>query len=153
MEVVADSTIPAPAGAGFLPFGLTTTSQTSLYRNTRSLTGDLPELARPQANASFSYVHAVDGLLTISGPMKLTRPLNYETDVACSVGTAADARSLHPDLEGTYLPVTCNGKDRGGPAFTRTYAYLPGSTLYVLLDLTTDGRRENYKISGVEYAK
>ena len=153
MDVVSETTLALPAGKGFVPYGVTTTSQTSLSRNTKSLTGDLQALMKPEPNARVSYVHATEGLLTISGGLrKMTKALNYETDITCSVAAAAESKSLHPALKGAYLPVTCDAKERGGSASTRTFAYLADSGIYVLLELTTGSRRETYKISGVEYA-
>lgn len=154
MEVLTsgETVIPLPGGKAFLPFGVSRTIKTSLVRTTSLLSGDLPILVTPAPETPFSYEHTIDNELSRKGLLSLTSSFRIETKVTCRVKAAAEATLIHPKLLGTYLPVTCDGKDPEGPPFSRDFAYLVDSQLYILLSLTSRGRRETYKITDVEYA-
>ncbi len=151
-----DSTSLVPIGKIFLSYSVTKDLKANGSTNTTALSGDLEQMVVPAMGSKFSVEHSWDAQtsVTTSGLFGGTRTSNRSLSLkqTCTAKKEGDAASLHGQLRGKYLLVSCEGTLNNGSTRSEQYAFLPDSGLYVLLSTATDGHEDKYTITEVEYA-
>lgn len=119
--------------------------------------GDWSVMLAPHEAGSFSARTAMSVQVSRSGGRSAKRSTEHaarQTEAVCTVAGAKPAASMHPDLRGNYLPVSCT-MTVNAKTTTREFAYLVQSNLYVQLS-QTDPVVSNFSstsvVASVEYA-
>ncbi len=151
-----DNTMLLPIGRSFVPFTTAKEVRAGGSQNTTALSGNLEGLIRPTLGAKTSYEQTYDSvsLITTTGLFGSSKTISktYILRQTCTTENEEPASSLHPKLRGSYLLVSCDGGLDNGSTRSERFAYLRDSKLFVLLQTSTNGNGEKYKISEVEYA-
>jgi hypothetical protein len=146
-------TTAIPVGKLFLPSTFTTNIDRATSGRLSTLSVKSGRLCAPVPGQTLSFsltfqtFYRVKGMFTMSGSREVTQ------DVQC---TPAESRQSAEAIgfEGDYLPVHCEVKDaKNEKTWTKEYAFLDATRLYVLLSAKNDWQTSKATYSDVVYER
>jgi hypothetical protein len=149
---VSASTTALPVGNMFVPFGVRST--TDINRKQKLLRLETSaDLCAPTPGSEFSYRTETEHHFKIGGLLGRTvSGVRTEQIVCKSAAETQPASSLHADLRGVALPVSCEMSTQGGDKSKTDYLFLPDAGLYVQVGEFVSAQTTRIQVKEVSYA-
>ena len=146
------SILPIGKGLLFVPFGMKTSIANDSVTKLTRLDVEPKALCSPSSGSSFDYLARSDTQYTASvGFGSINRTVAVTHKAHCDAIGRTSASTLNAKLKGDYLEVNCTGTTDAGKAWSRKFAYLIDSALYVYLETQTELSLARYTILDAEY--
>lgn len=146
-----------PVGKLMLPVPTNRKLFSQGHMTATTLAANLDAVANPVPGSKFEFYRLLEGKSTVAvsggflGGSNRTSDIRNDRKFNCAAGEPGPAHSIHANLQGSYLPVTCDSVDASGARIKSDWAFLIQNRLYVLLGSNYGGREETYRVLDVEY--